>query len=182
MNHRLVALSLSVLITGLQAGCAVPSSDAAGRPMIAPESPEASFLRRAAASSEAQTQWARIALERADHLAVRRLAERIVSDHRVAHTSATAVARQTGVETPSRLTWEDQMTADRLRLLHPDDFDRAYLELVANDHEGYVAALEAQATARDQRVRAIARDALPEIGEHLVHSRAMAERLAEATN
>ena len=161
------AVAVSIAAATLLGGCARYSPESAYRPMLHGASAEAEFLRKSVSASAAQREWGRVALERSEDPAVRRLASRIVDDHRRIEGSTRAVAVRTGVALPARLAWADESTAARLAAMESDEFDGAYLDLVAADHSGFTRALAGQASgARDPHVRGLARGALPAVERH----------------
>jgi putative membrane protein len=94
------------------------------------------FVKRAAAQHLRMVRLGELALERARSEEVRRFARRMVEDHRRASEEARALAERKGLTVATTLSGRSRRAWDRLAGLSGDEFDRAYMRLMVNDHQG----------------------------------------------
>ncbi|HZS40564.1 MAG TPA: DUF4142 domain-containing protein [Polyangia bacterium] len=125
------------------------------------------FIEKAAMGGMAEVKLGRLAVERAQSSTVKDFGRRMIDDHTRVNRNLQQVAAKKGVTVPSRLSPEDQALYDRLSRLSGAEFDRAYLDAMAKDHDQDVAEFKKQANeAQDPELKAFARGALPTLEEH----------------
>lgn len=142
---------------------------------VAGEGEDQDFLRKAAAANALELAAADIAVSRASTDTIRRLAQTIVRDHNQLKTALHALAQAKGVEVPAAT---DAQASDDLAALRNEttgsNFDEAYVELTAENHERAVELFKAEIDAtRDADIRDFADSALPILNRHLESTRGL---------
>jgi putative membrane protein len=121
----------------------------------------------------------RLAQERASNADVRAFAATMVEKHTVAGTELKRIATRHNV-TDDADTDDDNDAFERLSKLSGAEFDRAYMELMVDEHEKAVSAIEDKANDNDEHadVKDWAAKTLPEVRQHLERAKSLSERLA----
>ena len=122
---------------------------------------------------DAEVRLGRLAQERASNAEVRAFGAMIVEKHTVAGTELKRIANRHDV------TQDPNDAFERLSKLKGREFDRAYLELMIDEHEDAVKAIEDKARDDDEHadVKDWAGKTLPEVRQHLERARTLRERL-----
>jgi len=136
------------------------------------------FVAKAAGDNGFQIAMARLALQKSQNSAVRKLAQRITDDHSRMNSelAESATRHRTAHEsTPVPVKRAEQLQDD-LGRLSGDAFDRAFAGAMVNDHHDAIDLFSKEASqGKDDDLRAFARKELPALQAHL----AMAEALNE---
>ena len=115
-----------------------------------------------------EVEFSRLAARRASSVAVKQFAERLVDGHTRVNDELTQVARSKGLPPLKELDVKLQETLERLRKRSGEEFDRAYMTDMIEDHTNDVANYRREAEGgSDQEVKAFAGRALPVLEEHL---------------
>jgi putative membrane protein len=164
-SHALLlafTLSLSALAAHADPKTLIPDHPAAG----VVSDPE--FLRRASASSDAESQMNQLAVNLAVDTELRAQAGRLAADHLRNRDQLRALAKSKNVDIPTTTESTYQAAIDSLRNLEGRDFDVAWLKAVRADHEMLVDLFQGVASrASDDDVRKYATDMLPVLQAHL---------------
>ena len=164
-SHALLlafTLSLSALAASADTKTLIPDHPPAG----VVSDPE--FLRRASASSDAESQMSQLAVNLAVDAEVRAQAGRLVADHLRSRDQLRALAKSKSVNIPTTTESAYQVAIDDLRNLEGRDFDIAWLKTVRTDHEMLVDLFQGVASrSGDDDVRKYASDMLPVLQAHL---------------
>ena len=121
------------------------------------------FLEKAAKSGMEEVRISRVAAQRTTNPDVKRLAERIISDHENAGEALTALAASRGVALPAK-----DMNPNRWEKRDAKNFDLDYIDKMISDHENAVKLFEKQANnGDDNEAVALARKYLPKMQHHL---------------
>jgi putative membrane protein len=140
---------------------------------------DASFLKEAAMVNMTEVELAQIALEASESDEVRRYAQRMVTDHRRNQEKLKSLARDLNVELPGQLDQHHRQMVDRHVSLSGEEFDRAYIDMMARDHQKVVSKFERQAKeATNEQVQEYASDTLPTLRSHMRDAQQLDERLA----
>jgi putative membrane protein len=130
-------------------------------------------------AGDAEVKLGRLAQERGGSADVRAFGAMMVEKHTVAGTELKRVATRHNVapKPDARDDYDDAF--EKLSKLSGDEFDRAYLEMMVDDHEDVVDALEKKAGKNDEHadVREWASKTLPEAKQHLERAKDLRERL-----
>ena len=90
----------------------------------------------------AEVKLGELASERAQHAEVKAFGRRMVQDHTKAGDELKQVASQYNVQPPMQLDDDHQEQMDRLSKLQGAEFDREYINLMVDNHEKTLSALE----------------------------------------
>lgn len=126
------------------------------------------FLREAAGANLMEVSLGRIAQTQASDRAVKEFGQRMVTDHSRLQQEFTTLASSNGVAFTPALDMEQQQEVNRLQRLSGPEFDRAYMELMIQNHQADVTHFENQSRDADSpRVRDLAARSLPVLRQHL---------------
>lgn len=125
----------------------------------------------------------RLAQERGGSADVRAFGAMMVEKHTMAGTELKRIATRHEIPNAGREADADRKDKDddfeRLSKLSGAGFDRAYLDLMVDEHEKAVSALEDKARDDDEHadVKEWAAKTLPEVKQHLERAKTLRERL-----
>lgn len=121
----------------------------------------------------------RLAQERGGSADVRAFGAMMVEKHTMAGTELKRIANRHNVPADESRKDEGHDEIERLSKLSGDAFDRAYLDLMVDEHEEAIDALEDKAGDNDEHadVKDWAAKALPEVRQHLERAKNLRERL-----
>jgi putative membrane protein len=112
-----------------------------------------------------EVKMAEMAKEKAKRADVKKVAEKIESDHQDANKELMARAEKKGV---TLLKNEPKIDEINMDTMSGTDFDKAYLAMMVKDHKKDIAAFEKEAKdGEDTDVKAWAEKTLPTLKEHL---------------
>lgn len=115
-----------------------------------------------------EVEFSRLAAQRASSVAVKRFAERLVDGHTRVNDDLRQVARSKGLPPLKELDVKLQDMLERLSKRSGEEFDRAYMRDMIEDHTDDVANYRREAEGgSDQEVKAFAGRTLPVLEEHL---------------
>jgi putative membrane protein len=92
------------------------------------------FVRKASEGGMAEVQIGQLAVQKASNNDIKQFAQKMVDDHTALNESMKPIADNLGVSTPRKLNKMDQAEYDRLNALSGDEFDKAYLTAMVQDH------------------------------------------------
>jgi putative membrane protein len=140
-----------------------PSSNA-GRIAAADQT----FLKNAAVGGLMEVELGRLATEKASSADVKQFGQRMVDDHGKANEQLATIAKQKNVDVATQLTGKGKADYDRLSKLSGEQFDRAYMQMMVQDHRKDVAEFRKESTsAKDADVKSFASQTLPTLEDHL---------------
>jgi putative membrane protein len=126
------------------------------------------FVKNAAMGGLMEVELGRLATEKASNADVKQFGQRMVDDHGKANEQLTTIAKEKNVEVPTALTGKAKADYDRLSKLSGEQFDRAYMQMMVQDHRKDVAEFRKQSTsAKDTDVKSFVTQTLPTLEEHL---------------
>jgi putative membrane protein len=118
------------------------------------------FVKKTAKGGMREVKMAEVAKDQAKSADVKKVAEKIESDHKDANKELMALAEEKGVVLSKNEPKIDAMSGT--------DFDKEYLAMMVKDHEKDIAAFEKEAKdGEDADVKAWAEKTLPTLKEHL---------------
>jgi putative membrane protein len=92
----------------------------------------------------------------------------MVTDHTKANDQLKEVAMKEGIQLPTKLSAQDEMTKQRLSKLSGEQFDKAYMSDMVKDHTKDVADFQRESTSgQDPAVKDFASETLPTLQSHL---------------
>lgn len=162
-------LALALLLGGsLLAGQAVAAdADKSAQARLGTVTPTA-FATKAAEGGLAEVQLAELARQQASSDAVKRFADRMITDHGKANTELEALARARNMTLPKTLNAEHKATLKSLQGKKGAEFDAAYMAAMKRDHVKDIALFEAATGPgfKDDDLKAFATKTLPVLQEH----------------
>lgn len=124
------------------------------------------FVHEALASSSREVEMSRLAVEKAENLDLRLLAQRMYDDHTRSRRELSMLAKQVGIPLPEPASESEDVAA--LKELSDAAFDRAYINHVLENERADLKKFEAAArNARNADVRSFAAKTAPAMIEHL---------------
>jgi putative membrane protein len=160
-------------LTGIAAAAAIL---AAGAPAWGAAA-DADFVKAAASGGKMEVELGRYAAKHAQDAEVRSFGERMAADHGKANQELETVARGAGHPVPAQMTAEHRDEVQKLTKLEGAEFDEAYMDAMAKDHEHDVDAFRAQADEKKSDVDRWAARTLPTLEQHLAHAKRVAEKV-----
>lgn len=144
---------------------------------------DTTFLKKAASGGIAEVELGQLAVEKASNPDIKQFGQRMVNDHTKANSQLKQVAAEDHVRLPQGLSAKDKAIKDALAKLSGDDFDRAYLKDMIQDHRQDVADFEhASKSAQDPAVKSFAMQTLPTLRDHLKEAQRLAPKDQSAQN
>lgn len=168
---KFVMAALALIVAGCAEQQAAPAPPPAA--ISAPLTSDQNFVDRASLGTGTEVELGRLARSRAVSPAVRAFADRIIADHRQAHTRLRTIERRI------------QMAAapvspppNNLAALSGLNFDRQFMADQIKNHQEAVQLFQAEAqNGQDPRLRKYASDTLPMLYRNLQDAQAIAARL-----
>ena len=158
--HAITAIQGIALVLLLSAniGLAADSGSARGEKV---DKDDADFARAAASGGK-------IAQERASNPQVKEFGRRMQTDHSKANDELKKIAAKKDIKLPSRLEGKQKATVDKLSKLKGEEFDRAYMAIMVDDHKEDIEKFQRQAEkGEDPDLRKFAKEQLPILKKHL---------------
>jgi putative membrane protein len=144
------------------------------------DTPDASFVREAAADSTAEVEHGRLATQNASSADVKQFAQRMVDDHSKANAELKGIASTKQLTIPAELTGKHKAMQDKLSKLKGAEFDKAYMAHMVTAHQQAVSLFEREAkTGKDEELKAWAQKTLPTLQEHLKMARDINAKLGK---
>ena len=167
-----IAAALSL---GSGTALAQQSSRTAGK---AKSGADTAFVKEAAMGGLAEVEFGRLASQKAESNDVKQFGQRMVDDHSKANDQLKPIAQQKNVTIPTQLSGKEKTLYDRLSKLSGAQFDRAYMQLMLQDHRKDVGDFRKESqSGKDPDVKQFASQTLPTLEDHLK----MAQSTAGAT-
>jgi putative membrane protein len=139
-----------------------------GSTVVRPTPADEEFANEAAKGGKMEVELGRLASKRGRNVAVRQFGQRMVRDHTRAGNELKKLATSKGIILQDEMDAEGQAAMTRLSGLRGAAFDRAYMEMMVDDHEKDVAAFQTEATSgTDADFKAFAARTLPTLQTHL---------------
>jgi len=133
------------------------------------------FMTKAAQGGLAEVQLGQLAQDKASSNDVKEFGKQIVDDHSKANDQLKSIASQKGVTLPTDLSAKDKAEKDRLSKLSGDQFDKAYMRHMVQDHTKDVSEFKKESSmAKDNDVKNFASQTLPTLESHLDKAKSVA--------
>jgi len=182
MNRLLSTLFVIAFAAAMTITSAVAQQDkdANGKAMSGKQSAgqgstDTAFVKKAAQGGLAEVELGQMATQKAASEDVKKFGQRMVDDHSKANDQLKQVAEQKHIDIPTELNAKDKATKARLEKLSGEQFDRAYMRDMVQDHRKDVSEFErASKTAKDPAVKSFAEQTLPTLREHLKEAQRIA--------
>lgn len=139
------------------------------------------FVREAAEGGMAEVELGQLAVQKASSDDVKKFGQRMIDDHSKANDKLKEVASSKGISLPSSPNAKQEATKNRLSKLSGDEFDKAYMRDMLQDHKQDVAAFRTESkTGRDADVKSFAAETLPTIQDHLKEAQSITPKVLQA--
>ncbi|MRX46972.1 DUF4142 domain-containing protein [Pedobacter puniceum] len=133
----------------------------------------AEFLVEAASGGMMEVELGKIAQANANHPRVKSFAQMMVNDHSAANTELMTLAQSKNVTLPQTMGEDHQKMMDDLKNKKGADFDKAYMDMMVDDHKDDVELFEEATTSKDVEISAFAGKILPKLKIHLDSAKAI---------
>lgn len=126
------------------------------------------FAVKAADGGMLEVELGKLAAERGTRQEVKDFGSMMVKDHSALNEKLKAIAANKNIVLPATLSSESQKHMDDLAKKNGNDFDKAYIDLMHDDHKDDVKDFEdAVNDVKDADINDFAREALPTLRSHL---------------
>ena len=140
------------------------------------------FIGEVNTSNDVELRLARLAQSRGSADAVKRFAQKMVTDHNWMQKEWATVTAQSGARISATPNPQTQGQISRLERLSGSDFDWAYMAtMVANHREAVNHFQTARQTARSSEVRQLVARSLPYLQEHLTVAQQVSSQVGSDT-
>jgi putative membrane protein len=155
-------------------GYANPDSDTSGAARVT----TAEFLVTAAEGGMAEVDAGKMAVKKAAAADVKRFANMMVKDHTAANEKVKALATANNLTLPTAPPAHHQQMAAGMNAKSGKDFDKAYMDMMVNDHNSTISLFEkALAGNSDANVKQFIEATLPTLRMHLDSAKAIHSRM-----
>ena len=135
------------------------------------------YFREIAQASMAEVEAGKLAQQQAGADEVKKYAEEMVQDHGKMMQEQERLAQSKGVPMPKEPKKEHQSALKKLQKAQGEQFDRAYMSQMVQDHEKALKTVkEAAQKAKDPELKAMAQKAQPDIERHLQMARQISDQ------
>ena len=129
------------------------------------------FVDAAAKGGMMEVMMGELAAANATNASVKSLGQMIAKDHKAANEELKKWAGSVNYSLPASLDASQQKMHDDLKVKKGADFDKAYVDMMVNDHKKDIAAFKKESTdGTDANVKAFATKTLPTLENHLKES------------
>ena len=141
---------------------------------VAADEGDAKFAVDAANGGMAEVALGKLAQGKATNAKVKEFADMMVADHTKANDELMALAKTKNITLPDSVSADEKKAMDDLSKKSGKDFDKAYVDLMVDDHKKDVKEFEdATKDLKDADIRAFATKTLPTLRTHLEHINAI---------
>lgn len=125
------------------------------------------FMEEAAQGGNAEVEMGRLAVQKAKDPEIKRFGQMMIDEHSKTNAELKKLAESKKFTLPSDMGGA-KGNYDKLKGLAGDDFDKAYVDAMVDDHESDVTAFQRQAdNGSDPAIKAFAAKTLPVLKKHL---------------
>ena len=150
------------------------SSGSAGRMKKRVDNDASEFASRAAEGGMMEVELGQLASERAVSQRVKDFGAMMVKDHKAANEELKSVVGSLDISLPSMVSEGDKKEMDKLNKKNGKDFDKAYMNMMLDDHRKDVTEFRRAADkCSEQSLRDFASKTLPVLEKHLDSAKAI---------
>ena len=141
---------------------------------VAADEGDAKFAVDAANGGMAEVALGKLAQGKATNAKVKEFAAMMVADHSKANDELMALAKTKNITLPDSVSTEKKMLMDNMAKKSGNEFDKAYVDQMVDDHKKTVSLFEdASKNAKDADIKAFVDKTLPTLRKHLEHINAI---------
>lgn len=183
MKSKVSIIALSVATLAIAAGCQPASQNnqashqgaQMSQPQVVPQADRTTtstltpqqFVTQAAQSSLAEIQLSELALQKGPSNQVKSYAQQMIKDHTQANNELKQLAAQKKYTVPTSLDAQHQTAKANLSKLSGQDFDKAYMQQMEQDHVKAVSLFQQEASqGQDPALKNWAAKTLPKLENH----------------
>lgn len=142
---------------------------------------ERRFLEKAAQHGMAEVELGKLAQQNGGSQQVKDFGKRMVDDHSKANDEVKRIAAAKGVTLPTDMDGSHKRKLDKLSKMTGNDFDRAYMDDMVDDHQSDVKEFRSMAkNAKDADIRNFASTTLPTLEQHLSMAKSTEDAVKQA--
>ncbi|KAA9041986.1 DUF4142 domain-containing protein [Ginsengibacter hankyongi] len=126
------------------------------------------FAADAATGGMLEVELGNLAQQKATSQAVKNFGRMMVDDHTKAKDNLKTIATQKNIDLPPAITDDQRKDIDKLSKKTGADFDKAYVDMMVDDHKKDIAAFKkAQGDVSDNDIKNFITNTLPTLQKHL---------------
>ncbi|MDP9048761.1 MAG: DUF4142 domain-containing protein [Bacteroidota bacterium] len=142
--------------------------DTSPKMVVTPEKEDVEFANDAASGGMTEVALGKLAQEKGQNKRVKSFGAMMVTDHTKANNEFAALAKTKNITLPGAPNSKDQAVIDILTKIARQDFDKAYVDDMIDDHKNDIKKFdEASKNCKDPDIRAFAVKTLPVLKAHL---------------
>ncbi len=142
--------------------------DTSSTMMMGDAKDDSTFVKTAAEGGMMEVQLGQLALKNASSAEVKKHAQMMVTDHGKANAELKKLAASKSILLPTALGEDKQKKVNDLKAKKGTDFDKAYADLMVEDHKEDIELFKKQAErGQDAEIKAWAGEKLPTLQSHL---------------
>lgn len=146
--------------------------------VVAVDEADMNFAVKAADGSLAEVEMGKLGQEKATNPSIKEFAGMVVTDHSKANEELKTLATVKGIKLPLVVSEDHQHHLTDLTQTKANDFDKAYVDMMVEDHQKDVELFEEQAkNGKDAELKTFAVNTLPTLRKHLDAVNALKENL-----
>ncbi len=135
---------------------------------MATEPSDGDFATKAATGGMAEVATAQLALTKTSNAQIKDFARMMVADHGKANEELKAIAKMKNMSLPEATDEEHQKKMDELNMKTGNDFDKAYISAMVDDHKKTLQLMQDEAKdGKDTDLKAFAAKTAPVVQSHL---------------
>ncbi|MET3876719.1 DUF4142 domain-containing protein [Chitinophaga sp. OAE865] len=143
-----------------------------------PAKTDADFLVEAASGGMTEVQLGQLAQSNSVNREIKAFGEMMIRDHRKNRDKLKTLAQTKNIVLPDDISNHQQRIKERLEKRKGEEFDRAYISLMIDDHKKDIREFQKAAkNAADPEIRAFAMDQLPVLNSHLDSARNLQKKM-----
>lgn len=126
------------------------------------------FAADAATGGMMEVELGNLAQQKASSQAVKNFGKMMVDDHTKANDNLKTIATQKNIDLPASVTDDQRKDIDKLSKKTGADFDKAYVDMMVDDHKKDIAAFKkAEGDVSDNDIKNFITNTLPTLQKHL---------------
>ncbi len=129
---------------------------------------EINFVKEAATGGIMEMELGKMAADKGKNQQVKDFGNMMVTDHSQANDNLKDIASKKNIDVPASLTEDQRKDVDKLSKKSGSDFDKAYVDMMVDDHKKDVIAFKkASGKLTDNDLKNFATNTLPTLQKHL---------------
>jgi putative membrane protein len=144
------------------------ASTTAAASTAAVDSSDVKFAQNAAGGGMAEIELSKLAGQKSTNTKIKDFATMMVTDHSKAGDSLAVIAKSKNITLPTALDADHQKKYDDLSKMSGADFDKGYIKIMVDDHQGALKLMQDEAAnGKDADLKAFAGKVVTTVQMHL---------------